>query len=298
MASIICSPTAPETPITPAETYTITSEPTPIKLRIATGGAGQSGLIGALAKGFIAHEVATTKCEPFTVAWLLSDTSASFNFLGSRSADLSITYHKIAEGIAIKQGIADRREYAWRDHWLLVGPKSNPASLPTVDASDVTIYEHFAQLFQAAIDTSSEPNPVRFLSRYDKSAANIKESNLWSAIGQTPWSYPYSNWYHRYVDFPFAALKAAAQLGEYTITDKGTWLAIDSWIRDSMEIFKAGADEEDDPLLNPAHILVGTRGANREMAHKFADWMIRRDGGQKIVEDFEHNGVRLYSTAP
>lgn len=63
-------------------------------------------------------------------------------------------------------------------------------------------------------------------------------------------------------------------------------------------IQKASTDAEDDPLLNPAHILVGTRGANREMAHKFADWMIRRDGGQKVVEEFEHNGVRLYSAAP
>ena len=79
--------------------------------------------------------------------------------------------------------------------------------------------------------------PVRFLSRYDKSAANIKESNIWSAIGQTPWSEPYSHWYHRYVEFPFAALQAAAQLGEYTLTDRGSWFAVEPWIRDRMAVF-------------------------------------------------------------
>jgi ABC-type tungstate transport system permease subunit len=79
--------------------------------------------------------------------------------------------------------------------------------------------------------------PVRFLSRYDKSAANIKESNLWSAIGQTPWSYAYSNWYHRYVDFPFQALKVAAQLGEYTFVDRGTWFSVEPWIRAKMDVF-------------------------------------------------------------
>ncbi|KAL3426545.1 extracellular solute-binding protein family 1 [Phlyctema vagabunda] len=299
MASVNISPEAPEVPVVPAEVYTIgsiNSPAAPVKLRIATGGAGQSGLIGALAKGFIAHEVSTTGCADFAVAWLLSDTSASFNYLGSRSADLSITYHKIAEGIAMRQGIADRREYAWRDHWLLVGPQNDPAKLSV--EGELTIYEHFARLFQAAIETASSPSPVRFLSRYDKSAANIKESNLWSAIGQTPWSYPYSTWYHRYVDFPFAALKAAAQLGEYTITDRGTWLAVEPWIRERMEVFKLGTDDEDDPLLNPAHLLVGTRGENREMANKFADWIVRCDGGQKIIEEFEINGMRLYSTAP
>lgn len=80
------------------------------------------------------------------------------------------------------------------------------------------------------------PN-IRFLSRYDKSAANIKESSIWTAIGQTPWAHPYSSWYHRYIEFPFAALRAACALGEYTLTDKGTWLSIEEEIRDKMSVF-------------------------------------------------------------
>ncbi|KAB8302067.1 hypothetical protein EYC80_005518 [Monilinia laxa] len=227
------------------------------------------------------------------IAWLLSDTSTSFNYLGSRAADCSITYHKIAEEMAIRQGIAERREYAWRDHWLLVGPKENSAGLP-LDTNNLTIYDLFSQLFMACIEN---PN-IRFLSRYDKSAANIKESSIWTTIGQTPWAHPYSSWYHRYVEFPFAALRAACALGEYTITDKGTWLSIEEEVREKMSIFKASTDDADDPLLNPAHILVGTRGKNIAMAHKFADWMIQRDGGQKVVEEFEVNGGILYSVAP
>lgn len=34
------------------------------------------------------------------------------------------------------------------------------------------------------------------------------------------------------------------------------------------------------------------------MAHKFADWMIARDGGQKVIEEFEVNGAILYTGAP
>ncbi|KAM3079230.1 hypothetical protein ACMFMF_004153 [Clarireedia jacksonii] len=298
MASIKIDLTAPEPFIAPAEiysgSYVDSSLPTPpVLLRIATGGAGQSGLVRALANAFIDYSVKEVACENFSVSWLLSDTSESFNFLASRAADLSITYLKVAEEIAIAQGIADRREYAWRDHWLFVGPNSNPAGIST-DSSSQTIHQLFVQLFTACV---SNPG-IRFLSRYDKSAANIKESSIWTSIGQTPWAHPFSSWYHRYVGFPFAALKAASALEEYTITDQGTWLSIGGDIREKMTIFKASTDDEDDPLLNPAHILVGTRGTNRDMANRFADWMIMRDGGQKVVQNFGVGGNILYSVAP
>jgi ABC-type tungstate transport system permease subunit len=78
---------------------------------------------------------------------------------------------------------------------------------------------------------------VRFLSRYDKSANNIKESAIWAAIGQTPWSHPYSTWYHKYVEFPFQALRAASELGEYTLTDRGSWWAVEGEVRERMVLF-------------------------------------------------------------
>ena len=111
--------------VTPAEIYhgTHTPSPTnpPTKLRIATGGAGQSGLIKALADAFIDDHIRETNCPPFAVSWIKSDTTASFNHIADDTADLSITYHGAAEEIAIKQGVAHRRVYAWRDHFMLVG---------------------------------------------------------------------------------------------------------------------------------------------------------------------------------
>jgi hypothetical protein len=121
MASIKKNSTAESVYVKPTEIYSANHVvASPILLRIATGGAGQSGLIRALADAFILEKV-RDGYEPFSIAWLASDTSASFNYLASRSADLSITYHPAAERIAIKQGIASRSVYAWRDHWLLVG---------------------------------------------------------------------------------------------------------------------------------------------------------------------------------
>lgn len=34
------------------------------------------------------------------------------------------------------------------------------------------------------------------------------------------------------------------------------------------------------------------------MANAFADWMVRDDGGQAVVEKFAVNGVVLYTKAP
>ena len=51
-------------------------------------------------------------------------------------------------------------------------------------------------------------------------------------------------------------------------------------------------------MLNPARALVGTHGRNKDVANAFADWMIKDDGGQKIVSEFKVNGVVLYTRAP
>lgn len=235
-------------------------------------------------------------CEPFRIAWLASDTSLTFNSLAQGSSDVGITYHAYAERVAVQQGVVNRVEYAWRDHFVLVGPKENPANLPTDRKS--SIYELFAFLFQAAIASSSSSAPIRFLSRYDKSANNIAESRIWTTIGQTPWSMPYSPFYHQYLDFPFGALRVASKLGEYTLVDRGTWNSIENDVRERMILFKEAFDAaEDDPLLNPAHIVVGEYGTNKEMAKEFVDWMIGEEG-QKIVRNFDVNGVVLYSSAP
>lgn len=140
---------------------------------------------------------------------------------------------------------------------------------------------------------------MRFLSRYDKSATNIKESAIWTSIGQTPWSYPFSLFYHINPDFPYQALATAAKLQEYTLIDRGTWYGVEPWIREHMKIFMEGKDDDKtDILLNPARALVGAYGENKAMADAFAEWVSRPEGGQKVVGDFAVDGVVLYTQAP
>ena len=86
----------------------------------------------------------------------------------------------MAEKIAIDQGIATKPSYyAFRDHFIIVGPPSNPANI----SAKQDILTLFTYLYTAAEAGNTSP-PVRFLSRFDKSATNIKEAFLWISIGQ------------------------------------------------------------------------------------------------------------------
>ncbi|KAL8994385.1 MAG: hypothetical protein Q9169_005620 [Polycauliona sp. 2 TL-2023] len=241
-----------------------------IKLRIATGGSGQSGLLGALADKFIDDRVRETKCKPLAVSWIKSDTAGSFNNLASGAADLSITYHPFAEAIA--KDLTPTPSHSLLS--LSKGPTSNPAKLnPTPQTS---IFDLFGQLFHGAVEN---PAKVKFMSRYDKSATNVKEEFIWTTIG--------------------SALEVAAKLEEYTVVDRGTWYGVEQWIRDAMTVFMEQHDsDQDQTMLNPAHALVGTWGKNKDIANAYADWTVREDGGQKVASEFKVNGAVLYTKAP
>jgi ribosome biogenesis protein BMS1 len=265
---------------------------TQILLRIGNGGAGQSGLVKALSDAFIKYKVSKGS-PPFKVAWYKSDTTESIKLLQSGTVDVAITYTPAAEGVAIKQGIALSSHYIFRDHFLLVGPPSNPAKLDFT--SDVVTM--FSALYAAAEAGKTTP-PVRFLSRYDKSATNIKDSELWIKMGQVPWAIPYSPWYHQYMAYPIQALQAAASLQEYTITDFGTYLSVDKKVEDQLTIYKRGQEDEHDLLLNPAHLLIGARAQDLAFAKEFAAWATSKDGGQAVVAQFKKYGQIVYSPAP
>ncbi|KAG6853765.1 hypothetical protein C0991_001595 [Blastosporella zonata] len=272
---------------------------TEIKLRIANGGAGQSGLIGAWADAFIQYSVEELNCAPFLVGWYLGDTTESLAFLANGSVDVAVTYNAAAEAQIEKIQAAAQRVYGFRDHFLLVGPDSNPANLSPDNDDIFAMFNKIVSVGNAdATDPPKERVPVRFLSRFDKSATNIKESELFITIGQVPWAFAYSKWYHQYPCFPLPALEAASLLSEYTVTDRGTWLSSPSSVTGKLTIFKAGSDEASDPLLNPAHVLRGSRAANVEMAQSFMKWVVAKEGGQKIVVGFKKEGEVLYSGAP
>ena len=103
--------------------------------------------------------------------------------------------------------------------------------------------------------------------------------------------------YHQYIAFPIQALTAAVLLNEYTITDRGTFLSIDPSLQNQTTIYKAATDSATDPLLNPAHTLIGANATNAQMANTFTQWAISSEG-QAVITGFEKNSQELYTAAP
>ncbi|KAF8550851.1 hypothetical protein OG21DRAFT_1499527 [Imleria badia] len=262
-----------------------------IRLRIANGGAGQSKFIAAWANAFIQYCVEEGIAPPFKVAWYLGDTTESLGFLAAGEVDIAVTYNDAAEKQACKTSAAVQRVYGFRDHFFLVGPTSDPANLKNCEGDVIAMFNRIVD--QGNKDLVTPPNdrePVRFLSRFDKSATNIKESELFCAIGQVPWALAYSKWYHQYPRFPLQALRAASVLSEYTLTDKGTWLSSTNEVRSALSTFAEGGDTDpNDPLLNPAHVILGAKAGpeNQVIWKKFMEWVKLPDGGQKVAKDFK-----------
>ncbi|XP_006456300.1 hypothetical protein AGABI2DRAFT_211210 [Agaricus bisporus var. bisporus H97] len=283
---------------------------TKVGLRIANGGAGQSGLIGAWGDAFINYMVGKGH-EPFTVEWYLGDTTQSIEYLEKGQVDVAVTYNEAAERQVYDSELVSAWLYGFHDHFYFVGPPSNPAQLSTND-SILAMARRIVQVGnqQAAVPPTNG-TVTRFLSRYDKSATNIKESEIFIKIGQVPWAYAYSKWYHQYPRFPIQALEAASLLSEYTLTDRGTWLSSSPDVRSRLTIFKAGTDNETDILLNPARVLIAKEDnlVDKEIGQAFGKWVVLYDeqnktGGQNVIETFTGTGQTgetkepLYTRAP
>jgi len=213
--------------------------------------------------------------------------------------DVAVTYNLAAEQHSIEAGAASKSVYGFRDHFILVGPKSNPAQLEKNDDILTMFNKIVTQGNRDIIEPPEHRPPTRFLTRFDKSATNIKESQIFITIGQVPWALAYSRWYHQYPRFPLEALEAASLLHEYTLTDRGTWLSSPKNITGTLQVYKAGSDSPSDLLLNLAHVLLGTQASVKyaKISSQFIKW-VTSDGGQKIIGGFEKNGQLLYSRAP
>ena len=101
--------------------------------------------------------------KQFSIEWYTSDTTVSIDYLRKGVVDVGITYHAVAEHTALEEKIVDRVEYVWRDHWMLVGPKGNPARLPTDQKSSV--FKLLTKLFSAMEGAKDSEKPIKFLSR-------------------------------------------------------------------------------------------------------------------------------------
>ena len=241
----------------------------PIALRIANGGAGPTGLLRTLAEDYLQDSQ-----QAVAIAWYQNITPQALLTLEAGWIDVALIYESPEAVEALRKASPDQCALVFYDHFLVVGPVSNPAGLRVTDTPAHT----FERLLRYAETTSARTSPL-FLSRDDGSGTNHAERRLWQVVGATPWLQP-SPWYVRRPVFPLQALEDASHDGLYTLTDRGTWLTATPAIKQDIAVFGEGG-----PLLrNPCYAYLPV--ASTAMARNFLDYLVSARG-QAIIATFE-----------
>ena len=201
-------------------------------------------------------------------------TGKALRMAENGDVDLVMTHAPSAEARFIGQGFGIEPLGVMYNDFVLVGPKD--------DAAQVSL----AQTVTEGLSLIMLSNQ-RFISRGDDSGTHKKELQLWQHLGALPS-------FAGYLESGRGmghSLQMASELGAYTLTDRGTWLALKDKLALRLVL------ETDPRLLNPYQVIlvnpVRHQHANVKSAREFAQWMVSSEG-QGIIGKFRINGEVLF----
>ncbi len=188
--------------------------------------------------------------------------------------DLVMTHAPSAEARFIEQGFGIEPRQVMHNDFVLVGPKE--------DAAKVSV----ARTVTAGLSLIMASNQ-RFISRGDDSGTHKKELQLWQHLGALPV-------FEGYLESGRGmghSLQMASEIGAYTLTDRGTWLALKNKLELRLVL------ESDPRLINPYQVMLVNperhRHTNIKAAREFAQWMLSY-AGQEVIGNFRINNEVLF----
>jgi tungstate transport system substrate-binding protein len=172
--------------------------------------------------------------------------------LGAKGdADVLLVHSPEAEREFMGAGHGAGRRPVMHNDFIVVGPSADPAGIKGVTSAS----EAFTRIAKAE---------APFASRADESGTNTKELSLWEAAGIEP----KGAWYIETGQGMGETLTIASQKQAYTLSDRGTFLAMDNL---DLDLLVDGGED----LLNPYHvILVKGDGVNAACAREFSSWIV------------------------
>ncbi len=244
--------------------------PTPAnpRLRLATTTSTEnSGLLAYLLPFF-------TEDTGYTVDVVAVGTGAALKLGENADADVVLVHARAQEDAFMAAGHgAERRDVMYND-FIIVGPKSDPAGLAHATSS----VDAFTRLA-----TGVAP----FISRGDKSGTNTKELDIWKAAKITP----NGPWYKEAGQGMEQVLIMADGLQGYTLTDRGTWIAVKD--KTSLVISYEG----EAGLFNPYGVITVAPSKNPAInavgAKAFLDWITSKRG-QDLIANYKMGGQTLF----
>lgn len=265
---------------TPTETYAIAKRD-PILIRIGYSGAeqpvGSGGLVRTLAQDYL------QAIKPkYALAWYRNSGLKSLQQLKGGAIDIALICEKPLASQALREGWATNYTPIFNDHFMLIGPKSNPADLSKND----TVLIAFTKIAKLGSDKLGNV----FLSLNDSSNANIREKSLWQAAGFRPWEN--ATWYIKSTSFAKNALLQADAESLYSLTDWGSWLTTQASLKHSKVYIMGG-----EVLVNQCFALLRKKPSKEDL--DFLEYL-KSPRAQQQVELFGKNlygGFGLFTPA-
>ena len=247
---------------------TIASSNSASMLRLATTtSTDNSGLLDYLLPEFRKD----TNVEVQTIA---VGTGKALRLGREGDVDVVLVHARNAEQAFIDGGFGVERFDVMYNDFVLVGPLDDPANI----SSSQSVIE----VLQKIRDTKSA-----FVSRGDDSGTHKKELSLWKSVNYSP----QGDWYKSVGQGMGKVIQIANEMGAYTMTDRGTWLAYLS--RSNLALLYQG----DPPLFNPYGIIAVNpkkhNHVNYAAAESLINWLTS-EKGQHLIGEFKVNGEQLF----
>ncbi|GBE35582.1 PBP superfamily domain protein [bacterium BMS3Bbin06] len=199
--------------------------------------------------------------------------------IGKRGdADVLFVHAKDDELKLVKEGYFVNRHDVMYNDFIIVGPPDDPAGIKGL-RSAVAAFKKISEM------------KTPFVSRGDNSGTNKKELKIWKKTGVTPKG---DKWYLEVGQGMGKTLRIANEKKAYTLTDRGTWLALKDKEKLDMRIMVEG----DKMLFNQ----YGVMAVNPERhpyvkykeAMKFINFLISEKGQKAIAAYRDSRGNQLF----
>ena len=194
-------------------------------------------------------------------------TGKALRLLREGDVDVVLVHARAAEDKLVADGFGVNRKDVMYNDFVIVGDPADPAKIKgKKDATEA--FKNIAQ--QKSV----------FVSRGDDSGTHKKEKFLWHEAQVIP----KGNWYREAGQGMGKVLQIAGELGAYTLTDRGTWLAFKN--KSPLKILVEG----DGRLFNPYGIIAINPekypDANYDGAMQLINWITSKPA-QVLIQNFK-----------
>lgn len=238
------------------------------RLRMATTTSTEnSGLLAVLNPPF--EQQYQVKLDVIAVG-----TGKALRLGADGDADIVFVHAPAAEKRFVAAGHGVDRTAVMHNDFVILGPESDPAGLAEAISTE------------DALKRISRSGAI-FVSRGDDSGTHKKEMALWKSAGIMP----QGAWYNSAGQGMGAVLIIASEKGAYTLTDRGTFIAMLPKINLGVRY------EGDEALFNPYHVMAVNPKKHPhvqyELAKQYIDFVSGPEG-QSIIARYRKGGQQLF----